>query len=152
MLLEERPARAQIAASVGSESPLSCMTDVVALISSFLRIDSIPSFGMRVPDDRALANSKLDIEYQNIALGPRHAGQHPVASKLLILAEKDIAMIRDALEHTGQASSADALRAGRIDTDAVLGQHLDDRLSRRDREDSAASRKLDLKCGFGPSV
>src|SRR5258706_12144746 len=46
MLLDERPARAHIAASVGSASPDSCMTEVVALTSSSLRINSIPSFGM----------------------------------------------------------------------------------------------------------
>src|SRR6267154_2635525 len=183
MLLEERPARAQMAARVGSESPLSCITAVVALISSFLRIDSIPSFGISVPDNSALAFSerdraksalairvsvqspdfvmrafldqtlgprKLDIEHQHLALGSRDARQHPVASTFLLGAEKDVAMVRNAFQNARQAGSAHALSARRFNANAVLREHLGNRLPLRHRVNTSAAGQSDLKRSVRP--
>src|SRR5579875_2646801 len=88
----------------------------------------------------------LELQHQLGRLAPSAADHHRLVRCPLLWREVVVPVVGYSLEDLGFAHTAIALRAGGRHEDAILFQHLDDRLVRRDRKPLPRASEDDIEC------
>ncbi len=96
-----------------------------AMLNDLARSGSLRIEGEQVVN---LDRIRSEIQHQQRRPGARAAGRELVVGGLLFGRQVQVAVIRLAFEHTGQAGAADALLAGGLHLHAGIGQGLHHRL------------------------
>src|SRR5436190_9211809 len=108
------------------------------------RISSLP-FGpaSRRADLQPRSAFALHIQHQPLALAAGAADHHPLVFGLLFLAQDRVAVLGNSGNDALLAGAANAELARIIDVDALVEQHLQDRLAFRNEEFLAGALQLD---------
>src|SRR5262249_24530688 len=83
-----------------------------------------------------------EIQDERSRLRARAADHHGAVRRLLVLAEEEVAVIRDPFDHPGLAGAADAFSAGVIHRDAGIEQRVQDGLARGHADGPVAACEL----------